>query len=531
MNFRMKKMDLYVLKNFLGLFLMTFFISAFILLMQFMWMHVKDLVGKGIEISVLAEFFIYAFFSVVPMALPLAILLASLMSFGNMGERFELTAMKSAGVSLYRIMRPLIISVAFISVGAFFFSNNVLPVSQTKLWALIFSLRQKSPEMEIPEGEFYDGIPGYNLYVGKKDHKTGLLYDMMIYDYSEGFNNAKLMVADSGKIFFTEDKKYLILAMYSGESFENLDQQQQRATDSKQRIPYRRETYSSKSVLIDFSTEFDRYDESILADQHVAKNVTQLIQSIDSVQVLAHERSAEQSRDMINSKYFGRDHKSTQVLPPLEEGQRETHDIDSLYASLTQAKKQSAMQAAMDKAKAQSDQFEYNAIMLDEFKRYVRKHEVELYRKFTLAFACLIFFFIGAPLGAIIRKGGMGAPVVISVVMFIIYYIIDNTGYKMAREALWPCWAGMWLSSFVLLPIGIFLTYKATHDSALFNPEAWAKMWDNLLRKMRPYLHRIFIFLKPYIRRLKPVYGPVFRFFRSLKARLPKMPKFRKKTA
>jgi len=510
MNFKVKKMDLYMLKNFLGLFLMTFFICAFILLMQFMWMHVKDLVGKGIGLSILAEFFIYAFCSVVPLALPLAILLASLMSFGNLGERFELTAMKSAGISLFRIMRPLIFTVALISGGAFYFSNNVLPVSQTKLWALIFSLRQKSPEMEIPEGEFYDGIPGYNLFVDHKDHKTAMLYDMMIYDYSEGFQNAKLMVADSGKLYFTEDKKYLILKLFSGESFENLDQQQQRATETRDRIPYRRESYSMKSIMIDFSTEFERFDESILQDQHVAKNVSQLMESIDSVQVLAHERSREQSTEMLNSKYFGRERKNGVALPPLEEGQRETHDIDSLMATLQPYQRVAAMQVALDKAKAQSDQFEYNAILLDEFKRYVRKHEVELHRKFTLAFACLIFFFIGAPLGAIIRKGGMGAPVVISVVMFIIYYIIDNTGYKMAREALWPCWAGMWLSSFVLLPIGVFLTYKATHDSALFNPEAWIKMWDDFCARVEPRIRPLIRRLEPLWRKVSPYVMPVW---------------------
>ena len=205
---------------------MTFMICVFILLMQFVWMHIKDLVGKGVEVTVLAEFFIYAVASVVPLALPLAILLASLMTFGNLGEKSELTAMKAAGVSLFRIMRPLTISIMFICGGAFLFSNYVLPVSQVKLWALIFSLRQKSPELEIPQGEFYDGIDGYNIYVRHKNPKIGMLYDMMIYDYSEGFQNATVMVADSGQLFFTEDKKYLLLRLYSGESFENLDRQQ-----------------------------------------------------------------------------------------------------------------------------------------------------------------------------------------------------------------------------------------------------------------------------------------------------------------
>ena len=483
-----------MLKTFLGLLVMTFMVCIFILLMQFVWMHVKDLVGKGVEVHILAEFFIYAVASVVPLALPLAILLASLMTFGNLGEKSELTAMKAAGVSLFRIMRPLTISLFFICGGAFLFSNYVLPISQVKLWALIFSLRQKSPELEIPQGEFYDGIDGYNIYVRHKDPSRGMLYDMMIYDYSEGFRNASVMVADSGRIFFTDDKKYLILHLYSGESFENLDRNQQRATNSEKNIPYRRESFAQKQMLIDFDMEFDRYNEDVLADQHVSKDVVELVQSIDSVQLLAHDRSKEQSRTLVNNRYFGRERVANRDVD-MWEGAKELYagyDVDSLYGRFSDDERYRALSAAIEKAKAQRDQIDYNALMLNDYQRYIRKHEIELYRKFTLAFACLIFFFIGAPLGAITRKGGLGAPVVISVVMFIIYYIIDNTGYKMAREALWPCWAGMWLSSMVLLPIGIFLTYKAATDSALFNPEVWMKYLHYFKTKVLKLIRRIF---------------------------------------
>ena len=489
-----KKIDSYLLKTFLGLLAMTFMICVFILLMQFVWMHVKDLVGKGVEVSILAEFFIYAVASVVPLALPLAILLASLMSFGNLGEKTELTAMKAAGISLFRIMRPLTISIMFICGGAFLFSNYVLPVSQVKLWALIFSLRQKSPELEIPQGEFYDGIDGYNIYVRHKDPQKGMLYDMMIYDYSEGFQNATVMVADSGQIFFTEDNKHLLLRLYSGESFENLDRKQKRATKSEKNIPYRRESFAQKQLLIDFDMEFNRYDENVLSDQHVSKNVGELWQSIDSVQVLAHDRSAEQSAVIVESRYFGRERQSGRNLEDEAIGapHNKVYDVDSLIAGLTPEDRYRAVSASLEKAKTQRDQVDYNALMLDDYQRYIRRHEIELHRKFTLAFACLVFFFIGAPLGAITRKGGLGMPVVISVVMFIIYYIIDNTGYKMAREALWPCWAGMWLSSMVLLPIGIFLTYKAATDSALFNPEAWIKIFG----KVKRFIYKIWIQLR-----------------------------------
>ncbi len=458
--------------------------------MQFLWMHVKDLVGKGVGISVLAEFFVYSTISVVPLALPLAILLASLMTFGNMGEKFELTAMKSAGISLFRIMRPLTICIAFICVGAFFFSNYVMPKSQVKLWTLIFSLRQKSPELEIPAGEFYDGINGYNIYVRHKDTKTGLLKDLMIYDFSNGFKNTKVMVADSGRLYFTADNKYLMLCLYHGESFENLTQQQSSISD-KDRVPYRRETFTRKQLLIDFDSEFSRYDESVLRDQHVSKNVGELVHSIDSVRLIAHSRSRGQSREMVNNRYFGRERVSERQLTQITKEEQQAHDIESLRATLPQLGKERAATIAYEKARAASDQVEYNALLLDDSQRYIRKHAIELHRKFTLSFACLIFFFIGAPLGAIIRKGGLGAPVVISVVMFIIYYLIDNTGYKMAREGFWPVWAGIWLSSSILLPIGIFLTYKAATDSSLLNPDAWLKQLEKLKQSITYCIQRL----------------------------------------
>lgn len=462
---------------------MTFLICIFILLMQFLWMHVKDLVGKGVGLSVLAEFFVYSTISVVPLALPLAILLASLMTFGNLGEKFELTAMKSAGISLFRIMRPLTICIAFVCVGAFFFSNYVMPKSQVKLWTLIFSLRQKSPELDIPAGEFYSGISGYNVYVRHKDTKTGRLEDLMIYDFSEGFRNTKVMVADSGRLYFTADKKYLMLCLYNGESFENLTQQGS-TLSSRDRIPYRRETFVRKQLLIDFDSDFSRYDESVLRDQHVSKNVGELVHSIDSVRTIAHARSRSQSEELVEHRYFGRERVSDRQLTAITQDEQRAYNIDSLYASLPLAGKERAVRLAYEKGRSASDLVEYNALLLDDSQRYIRKHAIELHRKFTLSFACLIFFFIGAPLGAIIRKGGLGAPVVISVVMFIIYYLIDNTGYKMAREGLWPVWCGIWLSSSILLPIGIFLTYKAATDSALLNPDAWLKQFERWKRSM-----------------------------------------------
>ena len=333
-------------------------------------------------------------------------------------------------------------------------------------------------------GEFYDEISGFHIYVRDKT-SSGALLNVMIYDYSNGFDNAKVLVADTGRLEASADQRYLIFDLINGESFENLNKKQQRATGTTRSIPYRRETFARKRMLIDFSTTFNRYDDSMLEDQHVSKNVAQLTHSIDSVRVLSKERSREQSNRLVNDRYFGRENGRTAMLPTtLTKDEKRIYNLDSLWASLNPSKQRRVLATAEERARMYKDQIDYHALLLEDADKYIRKHEIELYRKFTLAFACLVFFFIGAPLGTIIRKGGLGAPVVISVILFIIYYIIDNTGYKMAREALWPCWAGMWLSSFVLLPTGIFLTYKAATDAPLFNPEVWTI-------KLKRYFYRI----------------------------------------
>lgn len=489
-----KKLDLYLLKRFLVLFMMTFLIVIFILLMQFLWKHFADLAGKGVGWGVFAEFFGYASVTLVPLALPLALLLASLMTFGNLGENFELNAMKSSGISLFRIMRPLAIFIAAVSVSAFFFSNLVLPMAQTKLWTLVISLKQKSPELDIPVGEFYKGIDGVNLYV--RDKEGDLLKNMMIYDFSSGFSNAVVLVADSGRIKISEDKKYLMLTLYDGESFENLKKQRQSTMLGN--IPYRRETFGVKEILFEFDSNFKRLDDKTLEDQHVSKNIVQLAASIDSVNQIISARSVSHAKELLKHHYFARERFPDEKIEDIllkKDSLRKEHSVktphsqmdmkyDSIYASFTSADKKTTLESAIQKAKNMMDQVDYQNIMLGSEIKYVKRHESEWHRKFTLSFACLIFFFIGAPLGSIIRKGGFGAPVVISVLMFIVYYIIDNTGYKMAREGLWDAYQGMWLSSSVLLPIGVFLSYKAAVDANLFNPESYAIFMKKMKNKI-----------------------------------------------
>ena len=468
-----KHIDRYLFTTFIQLLCATFFICLFIVVMQFLWLHINDFVGKGLPLGVMMEFFFYTSLTSVPLALPLAILLASLMTFGNLGESLELLAMKSAGISLFRIMQSLTIFIAFVCIGGFFFSNNVIPYAQRKMWSLMFSIRQKSPELEIPVGEFYSGIQGWNIYVRNRDNRTGRLENLMIYDYSNGFDNASVTTADSAYIRLNADKMNLKLTLYNGESFENLDRQQIGGSGN---IPYRRETFAEKEILIEFDANFNRMDESMLDNQHISKNIVRLTHDIDSVEHLRDSTRNLFATEMTTRKYFGQSYSEQELekmaaAPPA--AAPKTLDADSLFASLSQEEMQRVIQNAESRARTVMNDVEYRRAVIEEMSDFYIRHDVEWHRKFTLSFACLIFFFIGAPLGAIVRKGGLGLPVVISVAFFIIYYIIDTTGQKMAREGVWEVWQGMWLSSAVLLPIGIFLTYKAATDSALFNADAY----------------------------------------------------------
>lgn len=481
---KIKRLYLFMLQSFVPLFVMTFFICLFIVLMQFLWRYIDDLVGKGLDISVIAELFFYAALTMIPMALPLAILLASLMTFGNLGERFELTAMKASGVSLIKCMRPLIVLMAAIAIAAFFFQNNVLPVAQTKMYTLLLSMKQKSPELEIPEGVFYDQIPGFNLFVKEKDRDTGTLRQIMIYDLSKGFDNAAIILADSGRLAMTEDKTHLFLTLWSGESFENLTEAAGRNTN----VPYRRENFSNKKILLKFDANFNRMDEEGMRNQYVGKNISQLQASIDSLSARVDSIGDSYAALAAGEPFMGLSNTRT-VLD--ENNERVTEripdvsmnkplNVDSIFHGSSSGYHLTYLNAALTRARRQKQDYEFKGLTISNERRIVRRHAIEMHKKFTLSFACMIFFFIGAPLGAIIRKGGLGMPLVISVFLFIFYYIIDNTGFKLARDGRWGIWEGMWLSSLVLLPLGIFFTYKAVNDSAVFNRDAYV----NFLRKL-----------------------------------------------
>lgn len=477
---------MYMLRSYVPLLLMTFFICLFIVLMQFLWRYIDDLVGKGLTVDVIGELFFYAALTMVPMALPLAILLASLMIFGNLGEKFELTAMKASGISLLKVMKPLIFLICFISVGAFFFQNNVLPIAQTKMWTLLYSMRQKSPELEIPEGVFYSQIPGYNFYVESKNRDTGTLYDLMIYDTSRGFENARVILADSGHLKSADDKAHLFLQLFSGEQFENLRENTTGAINQANQ-PYRREQFDLKEILLAFDSDFTRMDESGMRNQYVGKNMAELKQTIDSVGQRIDSIGAVYATEIKDKPYLRLPHyietrRGSEVERTVRSEVKVENpvDLDSLFYKADPAKTPTYLNRALTAAQSIRADYEFKSYVMEDDRKTMRRHGIEMHKKFTLSFACLVFFFIGAPLGAIIRKGGIGTPLVISVFLFIFYYIIDNFGYKQARDGGMPVWEGIWLSSFVLLPLGVFLTYKAMHDSAVFNIDAYKNFFARL---------------------------------------------------
>jgi lipopolysaccharide export system permease protein len=471
-----KRLDLFLLKTFLPLFIMTFGICLFIFLLHFLWRYIDEMVGKGIEMYILAELFFYAALSLVPQSLPLAILFASLMTFGNLGEQLELLAMKASGISLVRIMKPLTCFLVIIAISAFYFQNNIIPVSQVKMYTLLLSVRQKSPELEIPESMFYTELNGKNIYVREKDKKNKLLKDVMIYDYSEGFNNLSVIVADSGRLKTSVDKKYVVMTLYSGELFGNLKGNKNRAREAKDAVPYRRETFDTMEMLIEFDGNFNMSNESIFQDRYAGKNLASLQRSIDSMTVRMDSIKRTESNALFAQSY-------RKTLTGVEMTGRTKDDSLSVgkpavnFDSLYRVQEPTAKASLLSYSKRNIDNllmnYGFKSSTLSFEEKEIRLHHTEMHKKFTLSFACLIFFFIGAPLGAIIRKGGLGAPSVISVLLFLVYYIIDSIGYKMARDGIWLPWQGMWLSSSVLLPLGVFLTYKAVNDSVILNAETY----------------------------------------------------------
>ena len=476
--FRIKKLDIFIAKQFGLLFLAAFVICQFVLMMQFLWRYVDELIGKGLSMDVLAQFFWYMGIMLMPQAFPLAILLSSLITFGNLGESSELTAIKAAGISLRQAMRSLTVITITIACISFYFQEVIGPKAFISFQQLLISMQQKNPEVEIPEGIFYDGIPGSNLYVQKKDLERGVLYGIMIYRMNGNYEDAAVILADSGRIQATAEKKHLLLTLYSGEWFENM---RQSGMGVNANVPYRRETFGTKKILLDFDGGFNLTEMGGISADARSKGLSRIVHDLDSIREyndsVGHQNYREAQQITYTRSVLSKDD-STKIIRETA-GRNEMYD--SLYQKQSAEQKQRILTQAANDVQMTLTNLDYKAEWSHWLYREERMHMMEAINKFTLSLSCIIFFFIGAPLGAIIRKGGLGVPVIISVIVFIVFYILDNTGMRMARIDEWTVWFGKLLGTVVLSPIAMFFTYKANKDSTVFNVDMYRTLMMRLL--------------------------------------------------
>lgn len=477
----MKKIYRYVFKLFVSPLLATFFVSLFVLLMQFLWRYVGDIVGKGLEWHILAEFFTYSTLTLVPMALPLAILLASLMTFGNLGERLELLSIKAAGVSLFKVMRPLISFVVMISIGAFFFANNVLPHSMSHLRALMDEINHQRPELTLKENIFDDSMEDMTIKIGSKAPDGSMLYDVMIFDHSERGQAGSVTVADSGTILFAEDRSYSTITLYDGVSYA-IVKEDKKKYDTKT-VPYRRDKFKKQVVFFENADDYKRRDVDIYGNNRTSQNLDQLNESVLKHDSIFTHKQNEVTKQLTQTTYLG-----SRSFEKVDSSYvAKTINLDSLFLHAQHSMQVKTIAKAKSQVVKVQKPLESKRKEIKGKRLTLKQFLSERHRRFTLSIACLIFFFIGAPLGAIIRKGGFGMPVVVSIVFFIFYYILDTFGYKFATEGFTPIWFGMWLSSMVLLLFGAFLTWKAATDSVLMDSESYKKFFQkiNIFKKKK----------------------------------------------
>jgi len=462
---------------------MTFFIVLFVLLMQFLWKYVDDLVGKGLDFKVLGEMMFYASFALLPLAFPLAMLLASIMTFGSLGENYELVAMKASGISLFRIMKPLIVIAILITFTAFYFSNYVLPETNLRFSTLLYSVKKQRPELVLQAGVFTNEMDGYSIKVGSKDNKTKMLYDVLIYDHTGGKANESVTIADSGFLKITQDRKYMVLNLFDGINYT----EQRPQNRSKDNRAFQRNRFDEQTIRVrvrDF--EFNRRDESIFRNQYRMLNTKELKLMEDTLTndyktrlrkyMLQLNPNRAISRKMVNLVAENDSLKwDIKVTKP-----DSIFSVDSVIAGFDKWIQADIAQSALESARNTMQTVNMYEGQLYVQKKTLNKYKMEFHRKFTLSIAVLIFFFIGAPLGAIIRKGGLGMPVIVSILLFIFYYIISMSGEKSAREDAWSMINGMWFSSYIFLPVGVWLTYKAVTDSAIMSAETYTRFFNRL---------------------------------------------------
>ncbi|MFI3316973.1 MAG: LptF/LptG family permease [Rikenellaceae bacterium] len=474
----MKTIHRMVLKAYLGPMILTFFIVMFVLLMNFMWQYIDELVGKGLSFDIIVELISYAMVNMIPMGLPLAMLLAAIMTMGNMGENYELLAMKSAGMSLPHIIRPLIIVVFFISIGGFFITNDLVPYANKQMYSILYDIRQQKQVIEFQDGLFFNGIDNMSIRVGKQDPETKLLHDVLIYDNRAANGNMSTTVADSGYIRLSDDKKFLLITLYNGESYDNT-----RSSDWYSKSSFRQNIFDRQDGIMEmegFSMD-DRTDADAFSNSST-KNIKQLEHAIDSLDLMVSQTTVRSYEPLIKQQIFV---KEGSILSPsdstwVDKSNRPLLAVSDSLTGLSIRELNDVWKGALNQAKSSRNMFSFDEAGAKSGLNQLYRSQVEWHRKISLPVSIMIFFLIGAPLGAIIRKGGLGMPVVISVMFFVIYYVISITGEKMAKEGTWSAIPGVWISTFILTPIAIYLIIKATNDSNILNTDWYRAKFEQL---------------------------------------------------
>lgn len=516
----MKRLHKLLIKEFSKPLFATFFVALFILILQFLWKRIDELAGKGLESDVIAELLLYASAGLVPLALPLAVLLSSIMTFGNLGENFELTAIKSSGISLQKFMKPLIVLTAALGIGAFFYANHVIPYTNLKAMSLLYDIKKQRQELQIREGVFYNDIEGYSIKVGEKNPRTNLMEEIMIYQHDQKEGNIEVTVADSGYIKMASNETKLLVTLYHGETYKEMEESNKRGSRREpKKYPHQVRKFDKETMMMDISGfNFTRTDEDLFRDNYQMLRLSQLRAKKDSLVRVYNNKAKELSLKLERNLAVERDKpknrksnqsaarktrkadveaKPRQPHSPVKpdngkaqknSGQPETarksvqdstgtpkksFNLERLYDTLSADTKLDILNNALNEARRNSKSISNSRRVFEHREKNIYEHQIHWHKKFTLSFACIIFFFIGAPLGSIIRQGGLGTPLVISVMFFIIYYIISITGENFVEKGILPASIGMWISSIIFLPVGIFLTYKATNDSVILSSETY----------------------------------------------------------
>ncbi len=479
----MKTIHRMVLKAYLGPMILTFFIVMFVLLMNFIWQYIDELVGKGLSLDIIVELISYAMINMIPMGLPLAMLLAAIMTMGNMGENYELLAMKSAGMSLPHIIRPLIIVVIFISIGGFFITNNLVPYANKQMSSILYDIRKQKQVIEFQDGLFFNGLDNMSVRVGRQDPNTKLLRDVLIYDNRASNGDMTTTIADSGYIKLSDDKKFLLITLFNGETYE-----QTRSSNWYSKSSFRHNIFDRQDGIMEmdgFSME-DRTDANAFSGSST-KNIKQLQNDIDSLDIMVNKTTVESYDPLIKQQIFV---KEQYILSPTDSMWVDKSELplisvaDSLE-TLSIRKQNTIWLNALNQAKSSRNMFSFDEAGAKSGLNQLYRSQVEWHRKISLPVSIMIFFLIGAPLGAIIRKGGLGMPVVVSVMFFVVYYVISISGEKMAKEGTWNAIPGVWISTFILAPIAIYLIIKATNDSNLLNTDWYVLKFEQLSNKIK----------------------------------------------